>query len=319
MANNADVHIHILATSASNISTNALAVRLYRIIKKIGQQGQYCVRAHSELKPPGGMIVDGTPTDNTTDLIDEIGIMTVWKNVTIAEKEAEREEWDYLVHTSKFAGLFHRVIADEGHKLKNCRTLKATAVDKLYCPKKWIMTATPMINRTEDYLGYLYLLWNPRWLTDLEELDGYTLPTDPFGIYDPETVKDWEKNAPEYVDNARFWVTGTASDAGRYVAQAQDTIGKRKCGAQRGDAGGKFEKTRDIEYRETDDDGEASTGCGRTNRTPRTLNVIPSLWNFTLRAGVPEDDLKPQVLGLLNVLDAAANQPALRLRVYERS
>ncbi|KAK5239871.1 hypothetical protein LTR40_014197, partial [Exophiala xenobiotica] len=118
---------------------------------------------------------------------------------------------------------------------------------------------------------------------------------------------------------ARFWVTGTASDAGRYVAQAQDTIGKRKCGAQRGDAGGKFEKTRDIEYRETDDDGEASTGCGRTNRTPRTLNVIPSLWNFTLRAGVPEDDLKPQVLGLLNVLDAAANQPALRLRVYERS
>ncbi|KAK5471394.1 hypothetical protein LTR20_001659 [Exophiala xenobiotica] len=271
MANNADVHIHILATSASNISTNALAVRLYRIIKKIGQQGQYCVRAHSELKPPGGMIVDGTPTDNTTDLIDEIGIMTVWKNVTIAEKEAEREEWDYLVHTSKFAGLFHRVIADEGHKLKNCRTLKATAVDKLYCPKKWIMTATPMINRTEDYLGYLYLLWNPRWLTDLEELDGYTLPTDPFGIYDPETVKDWEKNAPEYVDNARFWVTGTASDAGRYVAQAQDTIGKRKCGAQRGDAGGKFEKTRDIEYRETDDDGEASTGCGRTNRTPRTL------------------------------------------------
>jgi hypothetical protein len=49
------------------------------------------------------------------------------------------------------------------------------------------------------------------------------------------------------------------------VAQAQDTIGKRKRGVQRGDAGGKFEQTRDIEYRETDDDGEASTGCGRTN------------------------------------------------------
>jgi hypothetical protein len=135
MANNADVHIHILATSASNISTDALAVRLYRIIKEIGHQGQYCVRAHSGLKPPGGMIVDGTPTGNTTDFIDEIGIMTVWTNVTIAEKEAEREEGDYLFHTSKFAGLFHRVIADEGHKLKNCRTLKATAVDKLYCPK----------------------------------------------------------------------------------------------------------------------------------------------------------------------------------------
>ncbi|KAK5230126.1 hypothetical protein LTR72_001661 [Exophiala xenobiotica] len=218
MANNADVHIHILATSASNISTDALAVRLYKIIKEIGHQGQYCVRAHSGLKPPGGMIVDGTPTGNTTDLIDEIGIMTVWKNVTIAEKEAEREEGDYLFHTSKFAGLFHRVIADEGHKLKNCRTLKATAVDKLYCPK------------------------------NLEELDGYTLPTNPFGIYDPETVNDWGENAPEYVDNARFWVTGTASNAGRYVAQAQDTIGKRKRGVQRGDAGGKFEKTRDIEY-----------------------------------------------------------------------
>jgi hypothetical protein len=83
MANNAD--IHILATSASNISTDALAVRLYRIIKEIGHQGQYCVRAHSGLKPPGGMIVDGIPTSNTADLIDEIGNMTVWKNVTIAE------------------------------------------------------------------------------------------------------------------------------------------------------------------------------------------------------------------------------------------
>ncbi|KAK5262908.1 hypothetical protein LTR96_011635, partial [Exophiala xenobiotica] len=27
-----------------------------------------------------------------------------------------KEEGDYLVHTSKFAGLFHRVIGDEGHK-----------------------------------------------------------------------------------------------------------------------------------------------------------------------------------------------------------
>jgi hypothetical protein len=37
------------------------------------------------LKPPGGMVVDGIPTSNTTDLIDEIGNMTVWKNVTIAK------------------------------------------------------------------------------------------------------------------------------------------------------------------------------------------------------------------------------------------
>src|SRR5690349_19747867 len=62
------------------------------------------------------------------------------------ESDTEVEEDDATVHTSHFAGLFHRVICDEGHKLKNCRTQNSVAVDKLYCPKKWIVTATPMIN-----------------------------------------------------------------------------------------------------------------------------------------------------------------------------
>ncbi len=64
-----------------------------------------------------------------------------------------KPEDDVTVHSSKWGGLFIRWICDEGHKLKNCRTQNAISIEKLYAPKKWIVTATPMINRVEDLLG----------------------------------------------------------------------------------------------------------------------------------------------------------------------
>ncbi|EXJ83695.1 hypothetical protein A1O1_07319 [Capronia coronata CBS 617.96] len=83
---------------------------------------------------------------------------------------------DSLVMASRFAHLFHRVVCDEGHKLKNPRTKNMAAVETLYALRVWIVTATPMINRVADLLGYLWLFWTPSWLDDLEELDDYTLP-----------------------------------------------------------------------------------------------------------------------------------------------
>ncbi|KAI1622650.1 hypothetical protein EDD37DRAFT_482716 [Exophiala viscosa] len=100
--------------------------------------------------------------------------------------------------TSKFAGLFHRVICDEGHKLKNCRTRNATAIDKLYAPKKWIVTATPMINSVADLLGYLYLFWNPAWKLLMDRLDGWEIPTTAEELYKEETLVTFREKCPNY-------------------------------------------------------------------------------------------------------------------------
>ncbi|KIW77624.1 hypothetical protein Z517_10070 [Fonsecaea pedrosoi CBS 271.37] len=68
------------------------------------------------------------------------------------------ESDDCTVYTSLFAGLFYRVVYDEAHKVKNPKTMNAIAIEKLYAPKKWFITATPIVNRVSDLLGYLYLL-----------------------------------------------------------------------------------------------------------------------------------------------------------------
>ncbi|KAK5188482.1 hypothetical protein LTR47_011781 [Exophiala xenobiotica] len=47
-----------------------------------------------------------------------------------------KEEGDYLVHTSKFAVLFHRVIGDEGHKGVNTSPTYASA---------WSQRSHPMV------------------------------------------------------------------------------------------------------------------------------------------------------------------------------
>lgn len=104
------------------------------------------------------------------------------------------------VYTSLFAGLFQRVICDEGHKLKNCRTKNSIAIDKLYCPNRWIVTATPMINRVTDMLGYLYLLWNPAWSKDLDSLDGWDHPGNNESLYSFDTKKEFLELCPNYCE-----------------------------------------------------------------------------------------------------------------------
>ena len=109
------------------------------------------------------------------------------------------------VYTSKLAGYFKRVINDEGHKLKNCRTQISKAISKLLCSELWIVTATPMMNRVSDMLGYLTLFWKPEWLTDLEALDGYELPLSPERQFTTRSIEDWEKKAVNYVKKYDGW------------------------------------------------------------------------------------------------------------------
>ena len=76
-----------------------------------------------------------------------------------------------LVDTRKeystiLSGLFHRIILDEGHKIENPQTLASNMVVLLKVPYKWILTATPMMNQATDYVGYLFLLWDPAMAID---------------------------------------------------------------------------------------------------------------------------------------------------------
>ena len=72
-------------------------------------------------------------------------------------------------YSTILAGLFHRVVLDEGTKVKNPQTLAANMIMLLKAPNKWVLSATPMMNRAIDYLGYLYLLWDEAMMLDDEE------------------------------------------------------------------------------------------------------------------------------------------------------
>ncbi|KAI9775006.1 MAG: hypothetical protein M1839_001606 [Geoglossum umbratile] len=64
---------------------------------------------------------------------------------------------------SAWVGRFARVICDEGHKIKDRKTETWRAVSGLAARYKWVLTATPLINRITDYTGYLALFFNPTW------------------------------------------------------------------------------------------------------------------------------------------------------------
>ncbi|KAI9370901.1 hypothetical protein BJX61DRAFT_544160 [Aspergillus egyptiacus] len=71
--------------------------------------------------------------------------------------------------SSRLRGLFARVVADEGHALKQIRTYNHQAVAKLEARTVWFLTATPMSNRALDLCGYLALLWKDAMKLQVEE------------------------------------------------------------------------------------------------------------------------------------------------------
>lgn len=68
-----------------------------------------------------------------------------------------------------FKRRFARVVMDEGHRVKNSQTQASNLVAMLDPPYRWILTATPIMNRAIDYVGYLTLLCRQDMLLDTRD------------------------------------------------------------------------------------------------------------------------------------------------------
>ncbi|KFY96743.1 hypothetical protein V498_02502 [Pseudogymnoascus sp. VKM F-4517 (FW-2822)] len=69
-------------------------------------------------------------------------------------KAIQPSEW-----TSRWNGVFHTVILDEGHKVRNPTTQIHVAVARLGAKRHWFLTGTPVQNQSLDIMGPLNILW----------------------------------------------------------------------------------------------------------------------------------------------------------------
>ncbi|ELR04658.1 hypothetical protein GMDG_01517 [Pseudogymnoascus destructans 20631-21] len=70
------------------------------------------------------------------------------------EKTFKPADW-----IGKWKGVFHTVILDEGHKIRNPLTNIHVAVARLNARHHWFITGTPVQNQSTDNLGPLNILW----------------------------------------------------------------------------------------------------------------------------------------------------------------
>jgi len=75
-------------------------------------------------------------------------------------------------------GCFCRIVADEGHRVKNPRTIIAYIVRELEAEFYWVLTATPWLNRVGDFRGYLALLFR-----DEMRLEDEDKPENPLNLF----------------------------------------------------------------------------------------------------------------------------------------
>lgn len=103
-------------------------------------------------------------------------------------------------HVSYFVGLYHRVVCDEAHRIKNARTKMFKSVYLMHAPVKWYVTATTLHNNAGDLVGALNLFWDDSFDEDLAALDDYEVEADDIGTYSSETASDVESHCPNYME-----------------------------------------------------------------------------------------------------------------------
>ena len=125
------------------------------------------------------------------------------------EEESDEEEMtesEAMKYISRAEGLFYRVICDEAHKLRSPKTKTSLAILKLGKIVRYLLSATPMINKPADLYGILMQIFMDEWAIHTQEAaadpdeNGDTVMED---VKKTLTLEDFEA-ATENLDHIDF-------------------------------------------------------------------------------------------------------------------
>lgn len=110
-----------------------------------------------------GKQLPSTPTPRSAKTLRrqhrlENNVEIIHTDVDANEERDSAVDDEKNVYDSRMSHMFKRVICDEAHAIKNTRTKANRSILTLYAPVCWMMSATPMLNRSDDLLGFLLLL-----------------------------------------------------------------------------------------------------------------------------------------------------------------
>ena len=71
--------------------------------------------------------------------------------------------------SSRFSGKFYRVVLDEGHAVRHPESGISRATKLLKPWYTWIVSATPLLNKTRDFYGYSHIMYDIHWDLDVTE------------------------------------------------------------------------------------------------------------------------------------------------------
>lgn len=79
--------------------------------------------------------------------------------------KAEGKDFETFVlkFQSKFPGKIYRMVVDEGHAVRHPDSGISRAVKLLRPNFLWLVTATPLLNKTRDFYGYSHLFYDKTW------------------------------------------------------------------------------------------------------------------------------------------------------------
>ncbi len=111
----------------------------------------------------------GGSTFNTT-AYKNISSNQPWRYIIITTVETLHSRWSNDNVWSERP--FHRMVLDEGHRLRSSdvaqgkRSLNSMAdrLCKIKCYRRWVLTATPLVNSLSDLRWILTFLQRPEWL-----------------------------------------------------------------------------------------------------------------------------------------------------------
>jgi SNF2 family DNA or RNA helicase len=124
-------------------------------------------------------LIKNTRAVGSTLLLAPKAVLQQWRdaavrskiNVSVPSTTPGKETWDrpqpffptspHTLYITNYDKVFHRpglfkdrewgrIVLDEAHRIRNAKSILTTAVNKLSAPRRWAVTATPVVNSLDD-------------------------------------------------------------------------------------------------------------------------------------------------------------------------